>query len=82
MWSQRYEALAKAEGVQARVTGTPDGPGWLHLTVPNKTAGGDVPALLDLARAVIAEADAVDQSPGSSIAPEARVLEWWKRQRS
>ena len=82
MWSQRYEALAKAKGVQARVLGRPDSPGFLNITVPNKTAGKDVPDLMNMARAVIAEADAVDESPESSESPEAMVLEWWKRQRS
>jgi hypothetical protein len=82
MWSQRYEALAKAKGVQAFVRGKRDDPARLHLTVPNKTAGKDVLAMLDVAHALIAEADAVDQSPGSSESPEAVVREWWKRQRS
>jgi hypothetical protein len=82
MWSQRYEALAKAKGVQAFVRGKRDDPARLHLTVPNKTAGKDVLATLDVARALIAEADEVDQSPGSSESPEAVVREWWKRQRS
>ena len=81
MWSQRYEALAKAQGVQVIVRRKRDDPARLHLTVPNKTTGNDVVAMLDLVRALIAEADAVDQSPGSSESPEAVALEWWKRQR-
>ena len=82
MWSQRYEALAKAKGVQALVRGKRDDPARLYLTVPNKAAGQDVLAMLDVARALIAEADGVDESPESSESPEAVVREWWKRQRS
>ena len=42
----------------------------------------EVMVMLDVARALIGEADAVDQSPGSSESPEAVVREWWRRQRS
>jgi hypothetical protein len=82
MWSHRYEALAKAKGVEAIVRGKRDDPARLHLTVPNKTAGQDVLAILDVARALIGEADAVDQSPEASASPEAVVRTWWERQRS
>ena len=54
----------------------------LLLTVPARMRGNDVEALLETARALIAEADAVDQEPTSSTAPEAVAREWWARQRT
>jgi hypothetical protein len=81
MWCQRYEALARAKDVQAMVHEKRDGLARLFLTVPIKTEGGEVAAMLDLARALIAEADAVDQSPAASDSPEAVVRSWWASQR-
>jgi hypothetical protein len=54
----------------------------LFLTVPMKAEGSAVAAMLDLARALIAEADAVDQSPAASDAPEAVVRRWWASQQA
>jgi hypothetical protein len=71
-----------AKDVRAMVQAKRDGPAWLFLTVPTKTSGSDVQAMLDVARSLIAEADAVDHSPASSGSPEAVVREWWNRQRS
>ncbi|MDQ2810825.1 MAG: hypothetical protein M3Z75_02825 [Actinomycetota bacterium] len=77
LWCQRYEALAQAEDVQARVYAKRDGPARLFITVPVKATGSAVTAMLDLARALLAEADAVDQSPDNSASPEAVVRTWW-----
>ena len=82
MWFDRYEALARAKDMQAMVHGKPDGPAWLYVTVPAKASGSEVEAMLDTARALIAEADAVDQASASSAAPEAVAREWWTRQRT
>jgi hypothetical protein len=82
MWGKRYEALAQAKNVQALVRPRREGPAMLLLTVPAKMRGDDVEALLETARALIAEADAVDQQPASSTAPEAVVREWWARQQT
>jgi hypothetical protein len=82
MWSQRYEALARAKDVQAMVRERRDGPAQLYLTVPAKTTGSEVAAMLDLARALIAEADAVDQSSAASDSPEAVVRRWWASQQA
>lgn len=57
------------------------GPARLFLTVPVKTSADDVRTMLDAARDLIAEADAVDQSPASSDSPEAVAREWWNQQR-
>ena len=82
MWCQRYEALAHAKDLQAMVRGKRDGPVRLYLTVPVRASGSEVQAMLDTARALIAEADAVDQAPASSASPEAVVREWWIRQQT
>jgi hypothetical protein len=82
MWCRRYAALARAKDVPAMVYARRDGPALLHLTVPVKTNPSDVQAMLDVARTLIAETDAVDQSPASSDSPEAVVREWWNRQRT
>ena len=82
IWRQRYEALAQAKDMQALVRPRREGPAMLLLTVPARMKGDDVEALLETARALIAEADAVDQEPTSSTAPEAVAREWWTRQRT
>jgi hypothetical protein len=82
MWCQRYEALARAKEVRAMVRQKRDGPAQLFLTVPTKTRGSGVVVMLDLARALIAEADAVDQTPATSDSPEAVVREWWASQQA
>jgi hypothetical protein len=77
MRCRRYAALARAKDVPAMVRPNRDGPALLHLTVPPKTNASDVQAMLDVARTLIAEADAADQSPASSASPEtvARMVE-------
>ncbi|HEV2374482.1 MAG TPA: hypothetical protein VGS19_20260 [Streptosporangiaceae bacterium] len=82
MWCQRYEALARAKDVKAMVRGKPDGPARLYLAIPAKARGSEVEAMLDTARALLAEADAVDQAPASSAAAEAVARQWWIRQRT
>jgi hypothetical protein len=79
MWCRRYEALAGAKEVYARAYGKA-GQAWIHLTVPTGASREEVLAMLDVARTLIADADAVDQSPATSDAPEAVVREWWARQ--
>ena len=72
----------RAKDIQATARGRPDGPAMLALTVPVKTSGAEARAMLDTARALIAEADAVDQEPASSDSPEAAVRQWWAHQRA
>lgn len=81
MWRQRYEALARAKGLQAHITeekGSTD----IHLAVPVRTEGEAVLKMLDTARALIADADAVEQSPATSNSPEAVARRWWARQQA
>jgi hypothetical protein len=82
MWCQRYEALARAKDVQARVYERRDGPAQLSLTVPARARGREVTAMLELARSLLSEADAVDQSPAASDSPEAIVRTWWASQQA
>jgi hypothetical protein len=82
MWCKRYEALAQGKDVQAVVLRKRDEPPRLHITIPARASGSEVEATLDTARALIAEADAVDLAPASSDSPEAVVRRWWTGQRT
>lgn len=79
MWRRRYEALARAKGLRAQVY-EDEGSTVIHLAVPVRAEGEDVLKMLDTARSLIAEADAVDQSPAASNSPEAIARRWWARQ--
>ena len=78
-WSRRYEALARAEGIRASAHNR-DGSAQIHLAVPLRAAGEDALKILDTARSLIAEADAVGQSAAAPNSPEAIVRQWWARQ--
>ena len=94
MWCQRYETLARARDVQVRVHENRGGPARLYMTVPVRASGSgsgsevtamldlDLDLDLDLARALLAEADAVDASPDASASPEAVVRTRWASQRA
>jgi len=79
MWRRRYEALARAKGLRAQILER-EGSAVLHLAVPVRTEGEDVLKMLDAARSLIADADAVGQSPAASDSPEAIARRWWARQ--
>jgi hypothetical protein len=78
-WSRRYEALARAKGMRAKPYNR-DGCARIHLAVPLRAEGEDVLKMLDAARSLISEADAVEQSPAPSNSPEAIATRWWARQ--
>jgi hypothetical protein len=80
MWVRRYEGLARAKGLRAQILEV-KGSGLIHLAVPVRTDGEDVLKTLDATRALIAEADAVDESPAASNSPEAIAKGWWARQK-
>ncbi len=82
MWVRRYEALARADGLRARIIEGKDSPTIINLAVPVRTEGEDVLKMLDAARALIGEADAVDQSPTTSNSAEAIARQWWARQQA
>jgi hypothetical protein len=83
MWARRYEALARAEGMRAQIIEGDDLlPTVINLAVPVRTEGEDVLKMLDAARALLAKADAVDQSPSTSNAAEAIAKQWWARQQA
>jgi hypothetical protein len=81
MWVRRYEALARAEGLRARIIDL-KGSIIINLALPVQTEGEDVLKILDAARALIAEADAVDRSPATSNTAEAIARRWWARQQA
>ena len=56
-WCRRYEALAQARELPARVLKR-DGPALLHVTIPVRSQGEDVLKMLDAAQSLIAETDA------------------------
>ena len=64
IWRQRYEALARAKELRAQ-TYERKGLTVIRLAVPVRTEGEDVLKMLDTARALITEADAIDQSPSN-----------------
>jgi hypothetical protein len=80
-WRRRYEALARAKGMRAQAYNR-DGPALIHLAVQVQTEGEDMLKMLDTARSLIAEADAVEQSPAASSSPEAVARRWWARQQA
>jgi hypothetical protein len=81
MWRQRYEALARAGDLHAQ-TEEFKGSTRIRVAVPVRAEGEYVAKMLDAARALIAEADAVDQSPADSRSPEAVARRWWARQQA
>jgi hypothetical protein len=81
MWRRRYEALAQAKGLRAQAYER-KGSTLIHLAVPVRTEGEDVLKMLDAARALIAEVDAVEQSAAASTSPEAIARRWWARQQA
>jgi hypothetical protein len=78
-WSRRYEALARAKGMRASAHNR-DGSAQIHLAVPLRAEGEDVLRMLDAARSLMAEADAVEQTPAASNSLEAIARRWWARQ--
>ena len=81
MWCRRYEALARARGLRAQARERKSLT-VIHLAVPIRTESEEVLKMLDTARALIADADAVDRSPATSDAPEAIARRWWARQKA
>ncbi len=77
-WLRCYQELALANGVpvQAQVH---DDRAWLVVSVPASNNQGEVAAMLDAARALIADADA-DRAPARAAA-EASVRDWWAGRR-
>ncbi|MFY9931518.1 MAG: hypothetical protein WAK82_26300 [Streptosporangiaceae bacterium] len=77
-WLRCYQKLALAKGVpvQAQVH---DDRAWLVVSVPASSNQGEVAAMLDAARALLADADA-DRVPARAAA-EASVRDWWAGRR-
>jgi hypothetical protein len=77
-WLQCYQQLALARGMpvqgQAR-----DDRAWVAVTVPASGDPAEVTAMLDAARALIADADA--SWPPAAATAEASVRDWWAARR-
>jgi len=77
VWCRRYEVLARAKQLKVNANHrTPGGPApiWISLAVPIRTKADDIPQILDAARELITETDAMAQ--------EHVVRSWWARQQA
>jgi hypothetical protein len=80
VWYRRYETLAQAGKLPA-VVSQHSGQAWIRITVPIDLDRTELLAMMDAARALIAETTAeVGPSPAAA-ATEAVVRDWWSRQR-
>ena len=75
-WRRRYDELAKARGIPARVM--PGDRAWIAVS-PVPTGLGQVEATMDAARQLITEMQASEQA---ATAAEGILREWWARQRT
>ncbi len=74
-WLRCYQQLALATKMPAAVQARQDR-FWMVVSVPATSDQGEVAAAMDAARALIAEADAAERSPGTAKV-EASVRDWW-----
>jgi hypothetical protein len=77
-WLQCYLQLALARGMSVQGQAGDDR-AWVVVSVPASSDPADVAAMLDAARALIADADA--QWPPAMTAAEASVRDWWAARR-
>jgi hypothetical protein len=80
-WLRHYQKLAWARDLPAEAVELP-GRAWIVVRVPASDDHDEVLAMLDTARNLIAEADAVAEQPPATAYAEAAVREWWGRQRA
>ena len=80
-WLRYYQKLARARDLPAAAEEHP-GRAWIVVRVPASDDHDEVLAMLDTARTLIAEADAVAEQPPATAYAEAAVREWWARQRA
>jgi hypothetical protein len=77
-WLECYQKLALAGGMSAQGHAHDDR-AWVVVNVPASSDPAEVAAMLDAARALIAEADA--QWPPAVTTAEASVRDWWAARR-
>jgi hypothetical protein len=89
-WARRYDSVAQATDVPARAH-TDNGRGWIVVQVPADSRRAQVADMMNAARDLVAETDALDdssatgspRSPGSHDAPgETGVRAWWASTRA
>ncbi len=75
-WHHRYDTLAQAQGVPARIMQRERA--WIVVTLPIDAERTGIETTLNAARQLIAKIRADDQSAAEA---EALVREWWAHQR-
>jgi hypothetical protein len=78
-WCRRYDELARRQGLAAQAQQHP-GRTWVVVTLPAATGRSDMVATMDLARNLIAKADATEEAPDAEETA-AVIREWWAGQR-
>jgi hypothetical protein len=77
MWSERFAALARSEGIDAEVREEPGG-GVLQVRVPAGTTRDETFRLLDAAVTLVQQAKAEERkSQEASVSAEKYIREWW-----
>ncbi len=76
-WQHRYDALAGAQGIPARIRQREKA--WIVVTLPMPADRAGIEATMDAARHLITKMQADDQA---AAAAEGILREWWARQRT
>ncbi len=76
-WLRCYQRLALAAEMPVQAQAVRDR-AWIVVSVPASSGQAEVAAMMDAARALIAEADAAERPPATTEA-EAGVRDWWAR---
>ena len=79
-WLRCYQKLALASEVPVQAQARHDR-AWIVVSVPVTSDPGEVAAMLDAARALIAEADAAAERLPATVKVEAGVRDWWAARR-
>jgi hypothetical protein len=75
-WLRCYQKLALAAEVPVQAQARHDR-AWIVVSVPVASDHGEVAAMMDAARALIAEADAAAERLPETVKAEASVRDWW-----
>ncbi len=76
-WHHRYDALAGAQGIPARIMQREEA--WIVVILPMPADRADIEATMDAARHLITKMQTDDQA---AAAAEGILREWWARQRT
>jgi len=78
-WIGWYQRLARLKGIAVRAEDRPEG-GMVTVEVPGYIERDRIRALLDMARALLSEADEATKKPPPMAEAEYAVREWWSQQ--